>query len=68
MLVVDLGPCRNSAYAPLTVNGPDYLMELGRYIARTIADVEVRTFLDAGPDATAIFRSSISKDEGGPLG
>ena len=68
MLVVDLGPCRNSAYAPLTVNGPDYLLELGRYIARTIADVEVRTFLNAGPEATAIFRSQCAEDQDGPLG
>ncbi|BAE53289.1 hypothetical protein [Paramagnetospirillum magneticum] len=63
MLVVDLGLSRQSNYAPLTVNGPDYLMELGRFIARTIADVEVHTHLDRAMVTEMVFRSECVDDD-----
>ncbi len=63
MLVVDLGLSRQSNYAPLTVNGPDYLMELGRFIARTIADVEVRAHLDHAMTTEMVFRSECLDDD-----
>ena len=62
MLVVDLGPSRKANYAPLTVNGPDYLMELGRFIARTIADVEVHAHLDPAMATELVFRSQVIDD------
>ncbi|EME70491.1 hypothetical protein H261_08413 [Paramagnetospirillum caucaseum] len=63
MLVVDLGPSRQSNYAPLTVNGPDYLMELGRFIARTIADVEVRAHPDYAMATETVFRSECGDED-----
>lgn len=66
MLVVDLGLSRNANYAPLTVNGPDYLLELGRFIARTIADVEVHAHLDPAMATATVFRSELAEDADGP--
>jgi hypothetical protein len=57
MIVVDLGLSRNSSYAPLTVNGPDYLLALGRFIAKTIADVEVHAHPDPAGATELVFRS-----------
>lgn len=57
MLVVDLGLSRKANYAPLTVDGPDYLIELGRFIARTIADVEVHAHPDPAMVTETVFRS-----------
>ncbi|ARJ66379.1 hypothetical protein WV31_12245 [Magnetospirillum sp. ME-1] len=62
MLIVDLGLSRQVNYAPLTVNGPDYLMELGRYIARTIADVEVHAHLDPAMATDMVFHSQCLDD------
>lgn len=63
MLVVDLELSRNSNYAPLTVNGPDYLLELGRFIARTIAGVEVRAYPDPSTATAMVFRSQLAEDD-----
>jgi hypothetical protein len=66
MLVVDLGLSRNGNYVPLTVNGPDYLLELGRFIARTIADVEVHAYPDPAMATATVFRSQLAEDIDGP--
>jgi hypothetical protein len=63
MIVVDLGLSRQVNYAPLTVNGPDYLMELGRYIARTTADVEVHAHLDPAMATETVFHSTCGNDD-----
>lgn len=62
MLVVDLGLSRKANYAPLTVDAADYLMELGRFIARTIADVEVHTHPDRATTTETVFRSTTTED------
>jgi hypothetical protein len=62
MFIVDLGRSQNPSYSPLTVNGPEYLFGLARYIARTIADVEVRAFLDPGMGACVVFRGDDVND------
>lgn len=57
MLIVDLAPSRNANYAPLTVNAPEYLIELGRFIARTVADVEVHAHPGPSGPAELVFHS-----------
>jgi len=63
MFIVDLGRCQDLSYSPITVNGPEYLFGLARYIARTISDVEVRAFLDPGMGAGIVFRGDDVKDD-----
>lgn len=62
MLVVDLGRSRKANYVPLTVDAVDYLMELGRFIARTIADVEVHTHPDWAMTTETVFHSTATED------
>lgn len=63
MFIVDLGLCQNRSYIPLTVNGPEYLFGLARYIARTISDVEVHAYLEPGLGAGLVFRGDDLKEE-----
>lgn len=62
MLVVDLVLSRKANYVPLTVDAGDYLMELGRFIARTVADVEVHAHPDRAMTTEAVFRSTTAED------
>ncbi len=62
MFIVDLGRNPHPSYSPLTVNGPEHLFGLARYIARTISDVEVRAFLDPGMGAGIVFSGDDVKD------
>lgn len=62
MFIVDFGRHPHPTYSPLTVNGPEYLFGLARYIARTISDVEVRAFLDPGMGAGIVIRGDDVRD------
>ena len=63
MFIVDLGRSQDINYTPLTVNGPEYLFGLARFIARTVSDVEVRAYLDPGMGAGMVFRGDDLADD-----
>lgn len=63
MFIVDLGRCQDQNYAPLTINGPEYLFNLARFIARTISDVEVHAHLDPAMGVGVVFRGDDLADD-----
>jgi hypothetical protein len=63
MFIVDLCRCQDLSYAPMTVNGPEYLFNLARFIAQTLNDVEVRARIDPSMGAGVVFRSADLADD-----
>lgn len=55
MFQVRLGLCRDSGYQPLTVDGPEYLYMLARFISRSVPEAEVHAHLGEQAGDEVVF-------------